>query len=73
MNKFKIGDKVVLVASNGNPSILKNGVTGVVLDIDTAPYVQFNVEESDELHKANGLGEDGKCWAVEEHEIELIK
>lgn len=73
MSKYKIGDEVVLVASNGNPSILKNGVTGVVLDIDTSPYVQFNIEKSDELNNARGLGEDGKCWAVSENEIELIK
>lgn len=73
MSKFKVGDEVVLVASEDNPSVLKNGATGVVLDINTAPYVQFNIEKSDELHDAEGLGEDGKCWAVTEDEIELIK
>lgn len=73
MSKFKVGDEVVLVNSENNPSILKNGVTGVVLDNDNVPYVQFDVEKSNELNDASGLGENGKCWAVKESEIELIK
>lgn len=73
MSKFKIGDKVVLVASEDNPSVLKNGVTGVVLDDDDIPFVQFNIRKSNKLNDGGGLGEDGKCYAVKQSEIELIK
>lgn len=72
MSKFKVGNEVVLVASRGNPDVLKNGVTGVVLDLDSSPYVQFDLNEDSSLHDAFGLGEGGKCYAVCEDELELI-
>lgn len=72
MSKFKVGDRVVLVDSTDNPSVLKNGLKGIVLDQKDIPFVQFDVDKNDELNDACGLGEDGKCFAVCEYEIKLI-
>lgn len=73
MSKFKVGDEVVLVDSKCLPSVLKSGVTGVILDNHDTPYVQFNIEKSDKLHDAWGLGENGKCYSVIEDRLELLK
>ena len=74
MCKFKVGDEVVLVnVSMGRPPALKNGITGIVLETATDPYVEFNVKKSGYLHSAGRLGEDGKCYAVFDWEIELVK
>ena len=41
MCKFKKGDKVIIVKSqDGNPEVLRNGVTGVVLELQVWPFVQ---------------------------------
>ncbi len=74
MSKYKVGDEVVLVDSRNNPSVLKNGVTGVVISNgENTTKVQFNVGESKQLHSGGGLGEKGKCWVVMNSEIELLK
>ena len=72
MIKFKVGDEVVLVKPREDPDVLKNGVTGVVLDLDDYPYIQFNVDQDSSLHDAGGLGEDGKCYSIDQDELELI-
>lgn len=72
MSKFKVGDEVILVRSRKNPDVLKNGVTGVVLDLNDYPYIQFNVDEDSSLHNACGLGDKGKCYSVKQDELELI-
>lgn len=74
MSKYKVGDEVVMVNSRNNPSVLKNGVTGVVLfSDDDIARIQFNIKKSEELHNGGELGEDGKCWTVVNDEIELLK
>lgn len=72
MSKFKVGDEVVLVKSREDLDVLKNGVTGVVLDLSDYPYIQFNVDENSSLHDACGLGDEGKCYSINQDELELI-
>lgn len=73
MCKFKAGDRVVITNSEeGNPSILKNGVTGIVLENHSYPFVQFDVIEDDSLNDAIGLGVGGRCYSVCENEIDLF-
>lgn len=72
MCKFKVGDKVVVFNSSGNPDVIKKGLTGVVLDNSSFPFVQFDIEENEMLHNANGLGESGKCFIMAEREIKLL-
>lgn len=72
MCKFKKGDKVVIVKPmDGNPEVLKKGVTGIVLDLHIAPFIQFDVDKSDSLHDALGEGDVGKCYSMTEDELEL--
>lgn len=74
MGKFKVGDEVVLVNGKRNPCVLKNGVTGVVLNNNSIPFVQFNVDPNECLHDAVWFhGKNGKCWAVCENELSLIE
>jgi hypothetical protein len=69
MGKFKKGDRVRVIKGN---TIIKDGWVGVVLETNSAPFVEFQFPFPSG-HNALGRGKDGYCFTCFPGEIELVE
>lgn len=72
MNKFKVGDRVVLRdLTSFYHHGLKDGMIGTILEDHDLPYVKF--DNFTEGHNGGGLSDMNDCWACYEGRLELLK
>ena len=69
MNKFEKGDRV---RNNQGDNCISYGLTGIVLENNSCPYIEWD-EEIGCGDDAEGLGKDGHCTPQYEEHLELIE
>ena len=69
------GDKVVITKlDNSDPSCIKVGMTGIIIDdCDVAPCVDLDIEPNDPLHTGGGIASTNTVWALSLDQFELVK
>ncbi|QXG07615.1 hypothetical protein [Erwinia phage Pecta] len=72
MAKFEKGDFVSLEIDHWPAAGLKQGVTGVVLETSTYPFVRWD-RYNHNLHTSAGMCEDGHGWSVSENVLCAVK